>query len=436
MPTLCRSETVKGIDAHEPLKWRGFFALMLAMFAVAVGYGIVLPILPFLIERLTQTSESESLSWHTGLLTGTYAAALFLFAPLWGRMSDHYSRSRILLFGLGGFAFTLALFALVDSLPLLYLGRFLSGFFASAVTPVAYAFVGDYAITKEWRAHRFALLNIAGTAGFFLGPMLGGLVLVGASQILPREVGASIPVPFFATSGLAFFATLMVWWLLPTQNRLHRSRSGAPIMTDRRALTLRLLSVSFVTALAVGAFEVGLSLRGKQVLNLDAYQIGMMFTECSLVMFVAQALVFSPLIKPEMTRYLITPSLVVLAAGLAMVPFANGFIATILVVAMVAASAGVLSPIATYWISLSAGKAQGAELGLQTSAASLGQAVGAAAGGLLFDFATIPNASFTLTAALVAAGLVGCIGLPRYLQKIFYDKASDNGDVAIKAASR
>lgn len=209
-----------------------------------------------------------------------------------------------------------------------------------------------------------------------------------------------------------------------------------PIKTDRRALILRLLSVSFVTALAVGAFEVGLSLRGKQVLDLNAYQIGMMFTECSLVMFVAQALVFSPFIKTEKTRHLITPSLVVLAAGLAMVPFASGFIATILVVAMVAASAGVLSPIATYWISLSAGKAQGTELGLQTSAASLGQAVGAAAGGLLFDFATMPNASFTLTAVLVATGLVGSIGLPRYLKKIFYDEASNNGGVAVKAAGR
>ena len=406
------------------------------MFAVAVSYGIVLPILPFLIERLAQTSESKSLSWHTGLLTGTYAVALFLFAPLWGRISDHYSRSRILLFGLGGFALTLALFALVDSLPLLYLGRFLSGFFASAVTPVAYAIVGDHAITKEWRAHRFALLNIAGTAGFFLGPMLGGLALVGASQILPKGVNASIPVPFFATSSLAFFATLMVWWLLPAEDRLHRSRSAVPIKTDRRALILRLLSVSFVTALAVGAFEVGLSLRGKQVLDLNAYQIGMMFTECSLVMFVAQALVFSPFIKTEKTRHLITPSLVVLAVGLAMVPFASGFIATILVVAMVAASAGVLSPIATYWISLSAGKAQGTELGLQTSAASLGQAVGAAAGGLLFDFATMPNASFTLTAVLVATGLVGSIGLPRYLKKIFYDEASNNGGVAVKAAGR
>jgi len=409
---------VKVIDGHRPLGWQSSFALMSAMFVVAVGYGIVLPVLPFLVERLAQTGEPETLSWHTGLLTGTYALALFLFAPLWGRVSDRYSRPRILLLGLGGFASALTLFALVDSLPLLYLGRFLSGVFAAAVTPVAYAFIGDHSPTKEWRARRFALLNAAGTAGFFVGPMLGGLAIFGAAQILPEAVGAGITVPFLATSGLALLAGMMVWRLLPTADHLQTSPIATPKTRDSQILIVRILSISFVTALAVGAFEVGLSLRGKQVLDLNAYQIGLMFTECSLVMFGAQALVFSPLIKVERTRYLIIPSLAVLAAGLAMVPFANGFITTILVVGMVAASAGVLSPIATYWISLSAGKTQGAELGLQTSAASLGQAVGAAAAGLSFDFAAMPNASFTLAAVLVTAGLVGSIGLPRFLKKV------------------
>lgn len=65
----------------EPLSWRALSALLLAMFAVSVGYSIVLPILPFLIERLTGTTDPATLSWHTGLLTGTYVLAIFLFAP-------------------------------------------------------------------------------------------------------------------------------------------------------------------------------------------------------------------------------------------------------------------------------------------------------------------------------------------------------------------
>jgi predicted MFS family arabinose efflux permease len=140
-----------------------------------------------------------------------------------------------------------------------------------------------------------------------------------------------------------------------------------------------------------------------------------MFTECSLVMLVAQAIVFSPLIKPDMTRWFITPSLLILAFGLAAVPFATSNISVALGVALVASSAGILSPIATYWISLGASGTQGAELGRQTAAASLGQAVGSAAGGLLFGAVLLPNASFIVTAAVVLASVAVTIGIPHLL---------------------
>lgn len=422
-------------EGREPLKLHALLSLMSAMFAVAVGYGIVLPVLPFLVEQLARTAEPAALSWHTGLLTGTYTLALFLFAPLWGWVSDRRGRRRVLLLGLGGFASTLTMFALVDSLALLYLGRFLSGVFASAVTPVAYAFIGGHAPTKEWRAHRFALLNIAGTAGFFVGPMLGGFALVGARLLFAEGAGTSALVPFFATSGLALLAGLLVWGFAPVGDHLQTKRITPPKARSGRMVIARLLSISFVTALAVGAFEVGLSLRGKQVLDLNAYQIGMMFTECSLVMFVVQALVFSPLIRPDTTRWLITPSLVILTVGLAGVPFASGYVSITLAVALVAASAGILSPIATYWISLGAGETQGTELGRQTAAASLGQAVGSAAGGLLFDLAIVPNASFTLTALFVATGLAASIGLPRCLEKLSHLDATDGTGTGVKKAS-
>ena len=119
-------------------------------------------------------------------------------------------------------------------------------------------------------------------------------------------------------------------------------------------------------------FEVGLALRGKQELGLTPYQIALMFAECSLVMFVMQAIVFSPRFKPDTTRWLIAPALAVLAAGLFLVPRASDFALMLVVIGAVAASAGILSPILTYWISAKAGSAQGWELGRQTAAASLG----------------------------------------------------------------
>jgi len=176
-----------------------------------------------------------------------------------------------------------------------------------------------------------------------------------------------------------------------------------------------LLALAFIVSAGVGVFEVGLALRGKQELGLTAYQIAMMFTECSLVMFVAQAIVFSPLVKPQSTRWLIPPGLAILAAGLFLVPRASNFASMLIVVGAIAASAGILSPILTYWISSVAGSAQGAELGKQTAAASLGVAVGSVAGGLLFDVASLPGASFLLTTGLATIGFILSLKLPRVL---------------------
>ena len=87
----------------------------------------------------------------------------------------------------------------------------------------------------------------------------------------------------------------------------------------------------------------------------------------------------------------------------------------LLVIGAVAASAGILSPILTFWISSKAGKAQGAELGKQTAAASLGAAVGSAAGGLLYNVAWLPNASFVLVASVTVVAAILSLSLPSKL---------------------
>ncbi|WP_254606656.1 MFS transporter [Burkholderia contaminans] len=414
----------------SPLPWRVFGALLLAMFAIAVGYGFLLPILPRVLERIAATTDPATLSRHTGLLTGTYTLSLFLFAPLWGRIADRRGRRPMILLGLTGFAVTLALFAAVNSLPFLYLERALGGMFSSAIAPAAYALVGDYAPSKEWRARRFAMLNVAAATGFLVGPMLGSLTMRIAHADLPR-VGEPLACwpPFAMTSAFAFLVALSVWALVPvTPERVPDARSSPDKSTSRPALT-RLLAISFVTASAVGAFEVGLSLRGTQILGMSIFEIGLMFSECSLVMLVVQSIVFSPVVKPQLTRWFLTPALVILAAGLSAVPLATGGFATAIAVAVVASSAGIISPITTYWISLGAGERQGAALGWQTAAASLGQAVGSAGGGLLFNIRAIPHASFTLTAVVVLAGLVASVRVPHFLAEAAADRNGKQDNV-------
>jgi MFS family permease len=86
--------------------------LMFSVFTVSIGYGVVLPLLPYLIERLLGTGgDAAQVARSTGLLTGLYTFSLFLFAPLWGRVSDRYGRRSILLVGLIGFGVTMLIFA-------------------------------------------------------------------------------------------------------------------------------------------------------------------------------------------------------------------------------------------------------------------------------------------------------------------------------------
>jgi len=393
-------------------------ALMLAVFTVSVGFGVVLPLLPYLIERLLGAGvEVAQVSRHTGVLTAVYTLSLFLFAPMWGRLSDRRGPRGVLLVGLLGFGVTMLVFSFVESLTAVYAERFLSGMFAAAVTPVAAAVIGSFTTTEQGRARRLAFVSMAGISGFLLGPMLGVFVTRFAADFFTLAIPAgSAAIPLAATALLAFLVASAVAFAVPGGEGHDRSQKTTGAAADETAwLVPKLLILTFIVSAGVGVFEVGLALRGKQELGLTPYQIALMFTECSLVMFVMQAVVFSPWFKPDTTRWLIAPALAVLAAGLFLVPWASDFTLMLVVIGAVAASAGILSPILTYWISAKAGSAQGWELGKQTAAASLGVTLGSAAGGLLHDVAALPGASFVLTAGLTVLGFLLSLGLPHLL---------------------
>ena len=108
-------------------------ALMFAMFAIASGYGFLLPILPVSMEKIMPGGDPLIISRHIGILAGLYPVALFLFAHLWGRLADASGRRWIIVTGLLGLALSFALFAIADTIFLLYLFRFLNGVFAAAV---------------------------------------------------------------------------------------------------------------------------------------------------------------------------------------------------------------------------------------------------------------------------------------------------------------
>ena len=383
-------------------------ALLLGAFVVALAYGVALPILPLLLER--RLGPGLDVGWHTGLLIATYTFALFIFAPLWGLLSDRWQRRGTILIGLAGFALALIVFAFIDSLFALYAGRFLSGAFAAAVVPVALATLADWAADDQVRARHFAWLNIAGIAGSLAGPAIGGLL----GAMWTRGMPAS-GTPFLLVALAAVGAALIALAVLPRGPAPVRARAAAPARAP--AELRRLLFLAFIAAWALGTFEVGLALRAGGEFGMGPDATGFMFVECMLVMAVAQALVFNAWFPSRRTRRLLAPAFVVLAVALLLLWRAVMSQALFVSVAGVAAASGILSPIIAFWVSLAAGKLQGGELGRQTSAASLGQALGSAAGGLLFGLAW-GGGAFILAAALVLLGAAAALPLSRRLARL------------------
>ncbi len=386
-------------DTTERLPTGRFFLLMAAIFTVSFNYGVVLPLLPPLLERLLPGPEGGAIPWHTGLMAGVYMAGVFLFAPAWGWASDRLGRRQVLLTGLAGCVASMAWFGASEGLWTAYLARGLGGAFGSAVAPATLAYIAD-ASPFEARARRFAWMSAAAALGFLVGPALGGW-LGGLDEAAPYALAAA--------GGLAVWLAVYRW--LP---------GAAPVpMTDRQAGRRRgwfgaTLALAFLGKFGLGSFEVALTLQARQVLALDPAQTGLMFAECSLVMIAAQTLVFSPLLKYLGFPTLAGLSLLAMAVGLWAIPGTVRLDVLALWVGLVAAGAGVLIPALTYRSSLEAGAAQGEALGREIAAASLGQGAGSAAGGLLYG--TSDWLPFHLTAVLLLAGLT-CVrrgaGRPR-----------------------
>jgi MFS transporter, DHA1 family, multidrug resistance protein len=183
-----------------------------------------------------------------------------------------------------------------------------------------------------------------------------------------------------------------------------RSRKGAAAPTNEAGKSLVvLLAANLLVTYALGSFEVSIALQGRQTLGLDPYRVGIMFMECSLIMVAIQALIFCfPVLKRLSGTLVLLFGFLAMTAGFLLLPIVTAFNAMLVVVALVAGGSGFLLPFLTYRISFSAPLGLGTTLGLQTAAASLGQGIGSAAGGWLFELWN--NSSFLMTAALSLLG--------------------------------
>lgn len=376
--------------------WRhvALAALLFGAFVSQLGYAVAQPLLPMLLDRI-----GASVSLHTGLLTGTYAAALFLFAPLWGAASDRWPRRTVFLAGLGGFALAALVLSFVGSLTALYAGLFLAGGFSAAIWPIALALVADRDLDVNIRGRHFSWIYGAVTAGLLTGPALGGLL---GGKLTANASLAGLP--FLLIGTLAAAAALLAAWTLPSER--DRTRTELQPASDRAGLIMLLL-LSLLVGWGTGTFEVVLTLRAAKELGLGPGGIGWLFVDCMLVMVATQLLLSWKGFIPEWGRFLLAPTFALLGLTLLGMGYAGSLAGLALAVSGVAAALGMLSPIIGYSISSAAGDVQGTELGRVTAAASLGQGLGASTAGLLYGagIALALAASLAVLGALLGARL-------------------------------
>jgi len=191
----------------------------------SVGFGIILPVMPDLLEDVMSVSLSEAATWG-GYLTFAYAAMQFVFGPIIGNLSDRFGRRSVLMVSLAVMVVDYIIMGLAHSFTLLLIGRIIAGI-AAATHSTAGAYIADIS-APEIRAVNFGMVGAAFGVGFVFGPVIGGLL----GELGPRA-------PFFAAAAmaalnLAFGLEVMRESLKPANRRRFDWRRANPFGAFRK----------------------------------------------------------------------------------------------------------------------------------------------------------------------------------------------------------
>lgn len=301
----------------------------------AIGIGLIFPILPRLIEEVTQARDVAS---YLGVLTALYAAMQFAFAPVLGALSDRLGRRPVLLISLGGATLNYLLMALAPSVALLIVGRAIAGL-TSANISVATAYITDIS-PEEARAKRFGIFNAMFGIGFILGPVVGGVL-----------GDYWLRLPFIAAAILNAANLLLALFVLPESRRASASRIDLaalnPLRPLRWALSMRsllpVIATFFVLSASGEVYGVCWALWSDDVFQWNGLWIGLSLGTFGVCQSLAQAFLPGPAVRALGERGAILTGIMAACLALAVLAFATqGWI--VFVVMPVMALAGIGTP--------------------------------------------------------------------------------------------
>lgn len=376
-----------------------FFTVLLDL----LGFGMVLPLLPFYAQ------EFGAGPFGVTLLFASFSLAQFVFAPLWGRLSDRVGRRPVLLVSIAGAVAAYGLFAFARSFTILLIARTASGI-AAANYSIGQAYVADVTPPEE-RAKGMGMLGAAFGLGFVLGPVLGGL----AGKLGYAAVPAAAGVLALVNLGLALF---LLPESLPAERRA-KIESGRWAGTDdvRRAAGNRpvagLMILFFLVILAFASMESTIGLFVEKRYGFGFFETAMLFTFLGVVMVLIQGGLLGRLAKRFGERRLMVAGIACMTVGLFLLPLGKLVVLLGVTTALLAVGMGLHNPSTLSLISrLTAEHKQGGTLGVTRSLGALARGVGPLWGGWAFG-ALGPAWPFWIAAGLMACALVLAVGVVR-----------------------
>ena len=366
--------------------------LLMNLFIAFLGIGLVIPVLPTLMNELGISGKV------VGYLTAAFALTQLIVSPFAGKAVDRFGRKIMIVLGLFVFGFSEFLFGLGETIEVLFISRILGGVSAAFIMPAVTAFIVDIT-TFETRPKALGFMSAAISTGFIIGPGIGGFL---------ADVGTR--VPFYTAGVLGVLAAVLSMVLLGEPERQEEAPEEAEMVGKsglRKIFMPKFLIafiVIFVASFGLAAFESFFSLFVDRKFAFTPTDIAIAITGGALLGAIFQVVLFDPLMKMLGEINLIRISLVISAVLVLALTFVNSYWTVMAVTFTVFIGFDLIRPAVTTYLSRIAGNEQGFVGGMNSFFTSLANVFGPVIGGIMFDIDI--NYPFYFGTVIIIVGLV------------------------------
>lgn len=354
------------------MKRSPLLVIFITVFIDLVGFGIVIPVLPFYVEG----TEFNASPRTVGLLFASYSVMQLVFTPILGRLSDKYGRRPILLVSLIGTGIGFLILGFATTVWMLFAGRIIDGISGGNIS-TAQAYIADVT-TPENRAKGMGLIGAAFGLGFVFGPAIGGLLSRWGNH-----------VPFLFAAGLAFGNAVLLYFALPeTVTSDHPARSSAAgagrwtqlLKALRQSRLAFILVIYFLFVVAFSMMTTSFGLFTMYRFGYDAHDTGWLFVFVGVLGAIVQGGLIGQLVKRFGEMPLVVTGALLFCLSLFIIPYTGpqtGLLTLLAVGAGFSIGNSLSGPALTGLASKSVGRGeQGGVLGVTQSVASLSRTVG------------------------------------------------------------